>query len=480
MTLQLHETLLCGERGPFISTWRTAAAGETITLPLSGGAGSLYNFVVYWGDGTNSVVTSATDVKRIHAYAAPGDYKVKITGVLVGWAFNNTGDKLKIRSIDQWGVLRFTVTQAGHFYGCTNLVVATTDVPLLSPSCVGMFQDCAAIVKIPLINNWDTSAVTSMSRMFSGASMFNDDMNLWNVSRVDNFSQMFLSAIAFNGNIDSWVTSSAKTITQMFFGATAFNRNISGWTTNLITNMSSVFYGASSFDQPIGSWNTSSATNMTSMFRDAAKFNQNISAWVTSKVTAMNAMFSGAKIFNKPIGGWDTAAVLNMSQMFSVATAFNQDLNLWNVQKVTNMSAMFNGASAFNGNISNWVVSSVSDMNLMFYSAISFNGDIGNWNTGAATSMTSMFNGASSFNCGQPAGTVHVRMKRTATGGWRIGGITSASLVTMFSNASAFAGDISTWCADAATTAPTNFAFGANANFTPALRPTWGVCPIPD
>ena len=41
------------------------------------------------------------------------------------------------------------------------------------------------------ISKWDTSKVTDMSHMFSGATAFNQPLNNWDVSNVTNMSYMF-------------------------------------------------------------------------------------------------------------------------------------------------------------------------------------------------------------------------------------------------------------------------------------------------
>ena len=48
------------------------------------------------------------------------------------------------------------------------------------------------------INNWDTSRVTNMARMFQGAESFNQPLNNWNVSNVKNMAWMFDIARSFN------------------------------------------------------------------------------------------------------------------------------------------------------------------------------------------------------------------------------------------------------------------------------------------
>lgn len=41
------------------------------------------------------------------------------------------------------------------------------------------------------ISSWNTSNVTDMSHMFSGATVFNQPLNTWDVSNVTDMSYMF-------------------------------------------------------------------------------------------------------------------------------------------------------------------------------------------------------------------------------------------------------------------------------------------------
>ena len=81
--------------GPFITTWRTTVADETIRFFIV--QGLTYDFNVDWGDGTiqNNLRESPS-----HTYATPGDYQVAITGTFP--AIRTIGAK-QIISIDQWG-----------------------------------------------------------------------------------------------------------------------------------------------------------------------------------------------------------------------------------------------------------------------------------------------------------------------------------------------------------------------------------------
>jgi surface protein len=116
------------------------------------------------------------------------------------------------------------------------------------------------------------------------------------------------------------VTTLMTSMSKIFNHATVFNENISTWDVSNVTDMSNIFYTEekntfyteeeiSVFNQPIGFWDTSSVTNMSSMFQNAVTFNQYIGSWDTSKVTNMNSMFNGASSFNQNISVWNVTSV---------------------------------------------------------------------------------------------------------------------------------------------------------------------------
>lgn len=115
-----------GGGGPaaFISTWETTAPSESITLPHFGTG---YNFTINWGDGTEETLTDA-DAPFSHAYATPGVHTITIAGgsTFPRWRFANGGDKLKIKTIEQFGDIG-VVSGFGAFHGCRNLKLNATD-----------------------------------------------------------------------------------------------------------------------------------------------------------------------------------------------------------------------------------------------------------------------------------------------------------------------------------------------------------------
>jgi len=186
-----------------------------------------------------------------------------------------------------------------------------------------------------------------MYGMFSGATVFNQDLSKWDVSKVTNMPQMFYQATAFNQDLSKWDVSKVTSMRYMFERATAFNQDLSKWDVSKVTSMSAIFYHATAFNQDLSEWDVSNVTNMYGMFERARAFNQDLSKWDVSKVTDMNSMFSGATAFNQDLLKWDVSSVTTMRYMFNRATAFNQDLSKWDVSRVVDMYKMFTSTKSF-------------------------------------------------------------------------------------------------------------------------------------
>ena len=287
------------DENTFISMWDTTKTSEgsslnnQIMLPLDLYTGT-YDFTVDWGDGNSTnVIDLGVEVVK-HTYASAGVYELKINGTIIGWSFDNSGDRLKIFDIPQWGCLNVG-NNGGYFYGCENLDSAAKD-------------------------NLDLTGTTNLNSMFLGATVFNGDISNWDTSSVTDMSLMFFDASSFNHDISSWDTSSVTDMSFMFRGSTSFNCDISGWDTSSVTDMSLMFSDASLFNCDIGYWDTSCVTNMRGMFSGASSFNHDIRHWDTSSVTDMSLMFSDASSFNHDIGSWDVTQVTSMENMFTGVT----------------------------------------------------------------------------------------------------------------------------------------------------------------
>ena len=186
----------------FTSTWLTSTNNESITIPTTGGG---YDYTVDWGDGT---VESGFTGNATHIYATSGNHTVSILGSFPRIFFDDTGDKNKILSVQNWGDQVWTSMQRA-FAGCQNLQVAAADTPDLSAvfSTAGMFRDASNLNSSNLVS-WDVSNVTNMTDMFRGATAFNQDIGIWDVSNLQFMFRMFLDAASFNQNLSNWDLSS--------------------------------------------------------------------------------------------------------------------------------------------------------------------------------------------------------------------------------------------------------------------------------
>ncbi len=337
----------------FVSTWdttntSTGSSNDTqITLPLV--ESGTYDFTIDWGDDTSSEISSWDSAHKTHTYDTRGEYILTITGIIQGFSFNNSGDKLKIKEISEFGPLNLG-NDGAYFFGAENLTItATDDLNLTNTTNLSRtFQNCSLLTTIPSINDWDVSNVTDMSVMFSSASSFNQRLTGWDVSNVTDMSYMFARASSFNGDIGSWVTSNVNDFSMMFFEASSFNRDIGTWNTSNVENMVRMFYDASSFNQDIGSWNTSNVSDLSYMFYGASSFNQDIGSWNTSSVENFEYLFREATSFNQDIGSWDVSNSSYFDFMFYDARSFNQDLSKWCViKKATEPTHFDTGATSW-------------------------------------------------------------------------------------------------------------------------------------
>jgi surface protein len=359
-----------------------STANNQFKLPLTTSTG--LNCKVSWGDGTTSDITSHTAPAVTHTYPSIGTYTIKITGSLLGWQFNNGGDRLKMLNVSKWGGLNISVPLG--FSGCTNLTASAIDAPLITS--------------------------TDLSLCFANCTNFNANIGSWNVSNVTNFDRMFISATIFNNggsnSINNWQIKDIGSVNMSgMFRETAFNQDIGSWNTSRVTDMSSMFFQNIVFNKYIGSWNTSNVINMSAMFQGANSFNQDIStktinagqpneyiAWNVANVTNLNSIFRLNGIFNQPIGNWNTSNVTSMQRTFDGANAFNQPINNWNTSNVTNMFAMFQTTLVFNQDIGSWNVSNVTNFGFFMSGKTAANY--------SAANLDSIYNGWSSLPSVQP------------------------------------------------------------------------------
>ena len=150
-------------------------------IPTIGGG---YNYTVDWGDGfVNTGVTG----NITHTYSTQGIKIIKITGVFPRFYFANSGDKLKLLSIINWGNITYSTVQNYAFWGCTNLTsIAYGEWLNTITNGDAMFRDCTSLTTLP-------NSITFAS-LTNGVAMFSSIIN------KSNYSQLLINIASYNTN----------------------------------------------------------------------------------------------------------------------------------------------------------------------------------------------------------------------------------------------------------------------------------------
>lgn len=216
----------------FVSTWNTAntssgsSANNQITLPLVIQRNyTSINILVEWGDGNSDVITAYNQAEVTHTYASSGIYQIvikPITAFRNCWSFNNTKDRLKLLSIQQWGTHQFYSGQISHNFmrGCANLTLLdVVDVPIFYDGGLGGggnlingFQGCTSLTNINNVNSWDVSSITdtfTFESMFSGCTNLDILIDNWDFTNKRMGS--FMSGVTLStSNYDAMLVSMAS------------------------------------------------------------------------------------------------------------------------------------------------------------------------------------------------------------------------------------------------------------------------------
>ena len=139
----------------FVSTWRTTADAETITVPTR--SGYAYDCTVDWGDGTVETLSGYDDAKWTHEYATAGDYDVTISGTFETIYFNRGGDRLKLIAIPNLGSVGWKSLHEA-FWGCENLLSVAGGDTSEVVSFRAALDNCYDLETVDT-SGWDTSSV---------------------------------------------------------------------------------------------------------------------------------------------------------------------------------------------------------------------------------------------------------------------------------------------------------------------------------
>jgi len=192
-----------------VDTTNTGSASTHFILPLH--ISGTYNFIIEWGDSSSDTITTYNDAALDHTYSTGGVKNISISGICSHIYFNNTGDKLKLTNISQWGDVKIG-SLLSSYRGTTNLVTTYVDIPQFDAS--------------------------------TGKSAF----SCWRDS-------------SFNGKVSDWVFTTFTSTANMFQSNSTFNKAPITSTSN-VTEMQSMYDLASSMDQDLGGVDYTAVTNL--------------------------------------------------------------------------------------------------------------------------------------------------------------------------------------------------------------------------
>jgi hypothetical protein len=149
----------------------TSDTDGTFTLPLQNATTTI---TVDWGDASSDVITTYNQAELTHTYASTStNYDITITGQFGGIKFNNGGDKVRLRNIQNWGSTVWSNCN-GAFYDCTAMTITATDLPDTSAATdfTQAWRTCSSLTSFPLIDTSSGTNFTDTWRSCTGLTSF--------------------------------------------------------------------------------------------------------------------------------------------------------------------------------------------------------------------------------------------------------------------------------------------------------------------
>jgi hypothetical protein len=347
------------------------------------------------------------------------------------------------------------------------------------------------------MENWDTSNVLTMGKMFESAFNFNRDISGWDTSSVEDVSdgrvhkgmdRMFEKAEAFNQDLSDWCVTNITSNPQYFDdGATAWTKGRPCWghcprgengVVDPCPPLPTIWHLQNLHNQDYNFKNNDGWPRLVTDIDGSNPRSISILPAQTEVLVDSGPDASGMLGqfgYNRdgevrqvgPLS--DTRGVTNMSRLY--ATAQYVDGTYIDTRSCTNMSRMIINYSGDIVNIGHWDTSNVKDMSSMFRASDHNTGrtwlkdNLSNWDTSNVTNMEYMFNDS------------HINDTSTSIGieNWDVSNVTN--MEWMFNNCILPNSlDISGWCVSKITSAPTRFSF-QTLGWTADKQPQWGTCP---
>jgi hypothetical protein len=298
-----------------------------VKLPLT--AAGTYDFVVDWGDNSNSHITTWNEANATHTYSNSAIRTLTLTGKVNGFSFSAGGDRSKIKEVMNWGAIELGAGDE-HFRNCDIMTVLTNTGPSFAntTSAFGMFRGSISI-DINTFEGWQGfGTITNTARMFNGTSQrdLSQTLNTLDMSNVTNAAFMFASSPIASTSLKDWDVGALVNAASMFVSTTQFNTALE-WDGPNVTDCSAMM-----------------ATGLYNTTLEASTFN--------SCVTIYTMMMAGGVTTNTHIAGTTFPNVVNTRSCWFNSIGYNRSIADWNFTSIGTMQSIFLGTSIDNANYS--------------------------------------------------------------------------------------------------------------------------------
>ena len=245
-----------------------------------------------------------------------------------------------------------------------NLYIVSEAQIFAPSSCESIFQlhkylnnnDISNLISIDFNDNFNTSNVANMSRMFLNCkSLISLDLSSFNTTNVTNMLRMFNECSSLTSlDLSSFNTVNVTDMGYMFALCSSLtNLDLSVFNTSKVTNMRGMFSSCTSLTNlDLSVFNTANVTDMGYMFSNCTSLtNLDLSGFNTANVTDMGYMFHDCScLTNLDLSSFNTAKVRKMNRMFSNCSSLTTTINIMNAKAyVIDYGNMFSSAATASG-----------------------------------------------------------------------------------------------------------------------------------
>lgn len=233
------------------------------------------NFLVDWGDGQFSRITSKAQATVPHVYATPGIYAVNfykpkgVTAIISPRYENYQNENSKLLKAIRWG--QFNNSRSA-FQGCVNLDLSEVEgAPIFNGNAGSNFRNCTNLTTIKGLNNIIFTG--AFLATFQGCTNFNQACTL-NVPNATSTTHVFVGCSKLNSQV---IINAPNTITlQNFFQNCTILNVLPIFNTPNVTNVADMFNGSTAFNKDVSTMlDWSKVTNMTKFMFGKSSANYN-------------------------------------------------------------------------------------------------------------------------------------------------------------------------------------------------------------